>query len=429
MLRRVASVLIYICLSLSLHGVAHAQTDWFAKAKAARDAKDYAKTIKYLRKAYDESPSPVLLNNIAKIYEKMGDYLNASKTYKIVVDDPNAPSDLRQLDHERWMRLKPKLSQVHVVVSPAVNWRRVWLTKNLNDLEAGWHVIDPLSASDTNQDIGGRERDAIEYSVETSELVVDVLPKDGKIIHRVLVEARPGRRLTLRRRLINKNTKKSGLVSWRESTVKMKRISIDDIPFKGSLRKLEGMRLAPGSYSVRIAWVGRKVERRTIRLQAGKTFQLKPLKEERISAAVSTQVPNEKFAVPTNPVRDRVEARPSLGLDKIGQLALAVAGLGMMTAGSILYFDADSERQDTVIEAQKVRLLGEADSGALLAQWSEDNKTLTDKMNKNLGMVYSGTALVATSAVWWALTRATDQAVSVSYEPSGFVWLEGRYTW
>ena len=96
-----------------------------------------------------------------------------------MIDDPNAPADLRQLDHERWMRLKLSFLKYMLSYLPR-SIGGVWLTKNLNDIQAGWHVIDPLSASDTNQDIGGKERDAIEYSVETAELVADVLPNEAE---------------------------------------------------------------------------------------------------------------------------------------------------------------------------------------------------------------------------------------------------------
>ena len=107
--------------------VVQADTDWVSKAIEARNAKDYPATIRYLKKAIEADPSPVLLNNLGKTYEVVGRYDLAFKTYQQVGDDPKASKELRDLDTDRMNKIKPNLSKTLVLVPSDAPWQQVWV--------------------------------------------------------------------------------------------------------------------------------------------------------------------------------------------------------------------------------------------------------------------------------------------------------------
>jgi len=111
--------LIWILGSLSLSTPAGAgepvYSDLVGQAVAARKAGDLAGAAAALQKALEQNPSPELSNNLARVYEEMGQYIKAYDIYLQVSNDPLADRSLRALDSGRMAALQPKIGVAWLV--------------------------------------------------------------------------------------------------------------------------------------------------------------------------------------------------------------------------------------------------------------------------------------------------------------------------
>ena len=170
------------------------EVDLFEQAKKARQAGDLEKTVTLLEKAYAATKDPVLLNNIGKVYEEMGQYDNAYKMYLRAVNDPNIPARIKTLDESRLERLKPKLAQTQVVVPPDSPWRNVWING----------VVYPVGTG-------------IEYAVTAGRFSVDAVDPSRQVLVRMQLEGPPGRRMLLRPSLTQDLDQRFGVISWSQT--------------------------------------------------------------------------------------------------------------------------------------------------------------------------------------------------------------------
>ena len=94
-------------------------------AQIARESGELRLALQATREAYAIQPLPVLMNNIGKLHEELGEYDLAFHAYSQVTNDPNAPTDLRILDQARIAALESKISRAWVRVNGAGRWTDV----------------------------------------------------------------------------------------------------------------------------------------------------------------------------------------------------------------------------------------------------------------------------------------------------------------
>jgi tetratricopeptide (TPR) repeat protein len=82
----------------------------FQKSVEAYRAGRFGEAVELLREAYRLQPNPVLLYDLARAYESLGDFANASKAYRQYLDaQPNAPD--RSGIERRVARLEAEIAE------------------------------------------------------------------------------------------------------------------------------------------------------------------------------------------------------------------------------------------------------------------------------------------------------------------------------
>ena len=128
-----------------------------------------------LREAYGQQALPVIMNNLGKLLEEQGRYLEALEAYRKVTDDPDADAQLRALDRARVGALEPKAIKgwVRVPAAAAWSWGRV----------AG--ALIPFD-------------DALDVGIPPGARLVEIMPGAGGGILRLTVMRFPrGRRVVI----------------------------------------------------------------------------------------------------------------------------------------------------------------------------------------------------------------------------------------
>ena len=143
-------------------------------AQAARENGDLRVALKALRDAYAIKPLPVLLNNIGKLHELLGEYDLATECYTKVTNDPEAPTDLRVLDQARLAALESKLSRAWVKVTAASRWTDVRVD----------HVFCPVN--------GGSE-----VAVDPGERTIELFDRERREVRLLSITLKAGRRTNL----------------------------------------------------------------------------------------------------------------------------------------------------------------------------------------------------------------------------------------
>ena len=370
--------------------VALAETDWVSKAVEARKAKDYAATIRFLKKAIEEESSPVLLNNLGKTYELIGRYDLAFQTYQIVVDDPNTGDKLRQLDIARMNKIKPNLSKTLVLVPAEGPWQQVWVNGEAHPMGNG-----------------------IELPSQPGDITIDMFDEKRKLLIRTIREGKAGQRLVVEASQAQGLDKNGATVSWKAAKRKLKSLSIDDVSVPAPMRKIKHLRIAPGAYSIAAHWVGREPETVDVDLVGRQVFELVPRATPApilpTAAAVNqpvtspTHTPTTLTSAPPSPVANRMNWTAA------GQITSALVGLGVGAFGYAQYSDGMSER-DRIRAEQNDDTLGTARD---FRNWNAGNSSATDQVNQGLWITSMGGVMVVATTVWWLLSDTPPSSTSM----------------
>ena len=364
------------------------EVDLFEQAKKARQVGDLEKTVTLLEKAYAATKDPVLLNNIGKVYEEMGQYDNAYKMYLRALNDPNIPARIKTLDESRLERLKPKLAQTQVVVPPDSPWRNVWING----------VVYPVGTG-------------IEYAVTAGRFSVDAVDPSRQVLVRMQLEGPPGRRMHLRPSLTQDLDQRFGVISWSQTKAKLKQLRIDEKSLLAPLDLIKGIQLAPGEYTVESIWMGGQSQLQTIVVVAGRGIELQSPQASKRSAEVPVAKSPKVAAQGTRLENVETSARSPSDIPKdnrwrqVGQIGLSLAGIMTSVVGYMRYTDAENRRYVDVEQRQAMRSIDDrplADNPAVvLESWSQDNRQYTDQMNQGIWLIAGGGLLATGGLTWW----------------------------
>ena len=390
--------LVMLCV-LGYASGAMAEIDWFEKAKNARAAGNYVEAVEYLKQAYETTKAPVLLNNLGKVYEEMGNYAEAYATYKRVLEDPTASKELKQLDRERMMDLEPKLNKSMLVAATTMPWQRIWVNESAFAFRTG-----------------------MEKGVEPEGIVVDIQRQNERLLYRMKIAGEPGRRLTLDESLTTKYEGRRGILLWDQGRVSVKSVKVDDVSVMASMDATDGVWLVPGRYVIQIAWIGQAPETKTLTIEPGRALTVRPN-----GTLINSKIRMDGIGTDAQFVTD--DALPGSAVDytKWSQLTLGVVGTVVAATGTLMFMNASDDRERFVVQKQAnyVPITGSVDDDII--NWHGDNDRLTDDMNMGLGLVYGGTTALISGAVWWYLTQGAAPNVKVYVDEPGAPTIGGRF--
>ena len=102
--------LLLVFFLISASTVLRAQTgNPIARAAQAFRAKDYARAVDLLQKAYKTDQNPAFLFNIGRSYEEWGKYGSAAKYYKRMIQEKSTPAALKDKALKAFQRVHPKI--------------------------------------------------------------------------------------------------------------------------------------------------------------------------------------------------------------------------------------------------------------------------------------------------------------------------------
>ena len=390
--------LVTLCM-LGYASGAMAQTDWFEKAKSARAAGNYVEAAEYLKQAYETTKAPVLLNNLGKVYEEMGNYAEAYATYKRVLEDPTASKDLKQLDRERMMDLEPKLTKAMLAAAQTLPWQRVWVNESAYAFRTG-----------------------MEKGVEPEGIVVDIQRQNERLLYRMKIAGEPGRRLMLDESLTTKYEGRRGVLIWDQGSANVKSVGIDDVAIKASMDATDGVWLVPGRYVIQIAWIGQAPKTKTLTIEAGRALTVRSN-----GTLINSEIRMDGIGTDAQITTDNVFPGSAVDYTKWSQLTLGVVGTVMAATGTVVFMNASDDRERLVVQAQANYVPGTGSVDDDITNWQGNNDRLTDDMNTGLALVYCGTTALISGVVWWYLTQGRAPNMSVYVDGQGAPTIGGRF--
>ena len=326
-------------------------------AEAARAAGDDERAEALLREAYGQQALPVIMNNLGKLLEEQGRYLEALEAYRKVTDDPDADAQLRALDRARVGALEPKAIKgwVRVPAAAAWSWGRV----------AG--ALIPFD-------------DALDVGIPPGARLVEIMPGAGGGILRLTVMRFPrGRRVVIDPTWTDRP---SGAVTLGDLVPPPSRVGLDGYPVTGYGPGVERLIVDPGPHEVRLESPNGKQIRVTATVAAGQVVDLGGLAKAPWSAIHPARAP---------------AAASTLSPELARLLRGVTLGVGAMLAGTGLYLTHDVEQsKQYILDADRspdLTMRDAADQWELLNTRSMVGGTLT-------GL---GSALVMGGVVWWWL--------------------------
>jgi hypothetical protein len=372
-----------------------------AEAVKAREAGDLERVVTLLQEAYAVTPAPALLNNLARMYEQLGQYGDAYSAYKKVVDDPNAESDLRSLDSGRMAALRPKVA-------------RAWL-----DVHA--------TPDGARVDIDGRPplRDADgEIGVDPGSHIVQVTSADGETAQLIFGQWPAGRRTALAVDL-SKPDPAHGSLTLDGGSVGLHALAVEGLAVAGDLFALRTIRLPARSYRLSGHRADGSRWSTRVKLTPGSAIAIAG-----VVPAPNTPPGGQGFSTLGGPETLTAAQAPR---DETPIGAVTTLGVGVVSAGigAWLMNGAQTARNNLKSELGQVNAQGQV----IGVHESEAEQILSDADNQEmlgtLALALGGVA-VGSGLVWWVLgsdenapgRRSSD--VTVSAWGSG-VLVQGRF--
>lgn len=335
-----------LCLTTSFE--IHAGTRFDSLIESARTARSegaFLKAAQLLLKAYQMNPSPILLNNIGKMYEDSGQYRKAYDAYKNVADDPKAPSNLRPMNISRMNGIEAKLSKGHLLINAPNAIREV-------------HV---------DRELITREVFSIERAVPLGKLAVEFRQDQSARVYIGWVLSKAGERT-----LVN-------LDGWqKKATAKITAINLSGLKalringYEVHHLDTHEIKLRPNTYLIELEFRDGSLYERTSALKKGSTITL------------------DSFATKFTLVRaSDIQPRDSQFWFKGGAVAL---GVGLTTAGGLLALNANGEHQD---------ILANENIGMLQAQarWTDAQ----ERGDRGVSLMGIGLTALTSGILWFVL--------------------------
>jgi len=326
------------------------------QARQAKDAGLFERAITILKQAYAIRPAPTLLNNIGKMYSKLGRYKEAVKSYQLVVDDPDAPQQVRALDEQRIAKLEPKLSKAWVRVDGEVPWSNIWVNGQFCPTEG-----------------------AAEIPVSPGTRWLEYQHRGGHGITLGRQNFPMGRRTTISRTHLDRN-KPTATLLLGQIAPRPVDIEVDGLKVQSAASRLQTIELPAGNYTLRLM----KPDGRWIQLKT----QLQPGQETNVKTILPATWSSSAAAISSGPNRTLIRTT---------QVAAIGLGATLVTSGLYLFHDVDESREYILDETQNPNMtMRDAD-----ARW----RTLNNRATLGGILTGLGGALVVGVGAWWWLDR------------------------
>lgn len=336
-------------------------------ASQAREAGRLTESLHLLQEAWAEEPLPVLLNNIGRALEELGRYAEAADAYRRVVDDPRAPSELRDRDRARLDALAPKLARAWVQLEGALAVGPI--------LVDGRPVVPaPLPEQRAELDLEPGPH-VLERSTDPREVTI------------LAVTAAPGT-------IVLDASAASATLELPLARVRVAHLTVDGYPVRAALLELEHVHLTPGPRQLTLETDDQRTLTTLRDLHPGERLQVAALLLE-AQPPLPGEVERRQLITPAPPA-SRVPWTPWL---------LAASGVVAATVGVVLEGSAASDRQrvrDALAAGPVVRDLTFAEADAL--ERGADTKATIGALVLGTG----GAALVA-GVAWWLLADESTE--------------------
>jgi len=331
------------------------------EARLAKDAGNYEEAIALLKRAHKIKATPVLINNIGKMYSKLGRYKEAVDAYRIVTDDPNASQEVRTLDEQRIGKLEPKLSKAWGRVEGDIPWTAVWVGGQFCPLEG-----------------------QVEVPVRPGTRWVELKAKGGHRIRLRQLDLPMGRRTSIKATTFQ-NAESMATLRFEDLDPRPVELQVNGLNIESPSTGLNRLDLPAGTHVLRLM------------NPAGRWVQLKTTLRAAQEALVSKLLPSDwkerKSAYGTAPVP---------GVYRTTQILAAGLGATLITSGLYLFYDVEQSRAYVLDETQSPSMtMKEADE-----RW----RTLNNRATLGGILTGIGSAVVIGAGTWWWLGRSKGQA-------------------
>ena len=380
-----------------------AAADAYTKAREAREAGDMEGSLKWLQAAYKSDPQALLLYNIARVLEVLGNYKKAYESYLRLQATPGVSEKLLNLASFQSEELKPKLKEGFVLVSGGPDGGTFYL-----DGEAQEAVGD-------------------EVSTEPGAHTAFIVDKSGAKGWFLKLKLKSGIRQQV---ALKDKSRKWGALSW-APVQGVSALELDGQMLPVSLETLKLVRVAPGVHKVKAIKDSGPPAELQVMVGAGKKVSI----PKRLKGS-----PTSKVASGAEPVTAEVAAT---GLKKDpGLWPWVVTGTGavLLGAGGVLYVSAMSdwdESRDIKQEWKNYNAQRIAGRPGLVRPTSTQREAaeLEESGNRDatFGAVMGtlGVAAVGGGIAWWLMTRGDEAAQTAAHKGPSF-WIapapEGVWT-